>query len=82
MKSWLEAATGALTADQRAIVEGYSTKPKAKNHCIPDPHDLLQFDTTQKRAVGREFKAICANFQPICGPGIGDASRAAQFSCR
>ena len=31
-------------------------------HCIPDPPDLLQFDTTQKRAVGREFKANLRKF--------------------
>ena len=46
-------------ARARAVQQGRDARA---GHCIPDPPDLLQFDTTQKRAVGREFKANLRKF--------------------
>ena len=40
----------------------HARAPGCTYTAVPDPPDLLQFDTTQKRAEGREFKANLRKF--------------------
>ena len=57
----------------------HARAPGCTYTAVPDPPDLLQFDTTQKRAEGREFKA---NLRKFAQPGISvlsDASCPAQI---